>query len=177
MHDLELEIPTPQPWFVAQLKPNGFIMAKQNLKKQGYRVFMPMHLREIRHARKVKTVTRPVFPGYIFVSFDPETTQWRCINSTYGVSSLIMGGATSPQIAPADLMHSLLERCGGGDLVLAPEVLMPGNVVRVVKGPFKDVIAEVEHLSGNDRIGVLLDLMGRKIRVEIRRENLEIKAA
>ena len=54
---------------------------------------------------------------------------------------------------------------------------MPGNVVRVVKGPFKDVIAEVEHLSGNDRIGVLLDLMGRATRVEFARQNLEIVAA
>lgn len=165
------------PWFVAQLKPNGFVTAKLNLQKQGYETFMPMRQVEVRHARKVKTVARPLFPGYIFVSFDFETTQWRGINSTYGVSSLIMGGANSPQVVPSDLMQALKAHCGDGDLVVPPETLAPGNVVKVVNGPFKDIFATVEALSNSDRIAVLLDLMGRATRVEIARKNLEIAAA
>lgn len=165
------------PWFVAQLKPNGFGTAKLNLQKQGYQTFMPMRQVEVRHARKVKTVARPLFPGYIFISFDPESTQWRAINSTYGVSSLIMGGGNAPQSAPIELMQSLLAHCGDGDLVYPPETLAPGNVVKVVNGPFKDIIATVEALSNSDRIAVLLDLMGRATRVEIARKNLEIAAA
>lgn len=165
------------PWFVAQLKPNGFATAKLNLHKQGYETFMPMREREVRHARKVKTVTRPLFPGYIFVSFDPETTQWRSINNTYGVSGLIMGGVNSPQSAPPDLMQTLLAGCSDGDLICPPEALAPGNVVKVVNGPFKDIIATVEALSNGDRIAVLLDVLGRVTRVEVARQNLEIAAA
>ena len=177
MHDPNSKITAHLPWFVAQLKPNGFVTAKLNLQKQGYRTFMPMRQTEVRHARNVKTVTHPLFPGYIFVSFDPEITQWRGINSTYGVSSLIMGGMNSPQIAPSDLMQSLLVNCGEGDLVLPPETLTPGNIVKVVNGPFKDIIATVEALSNNDRIAVLLNVMGRSTRVEVARKNLEIAAA
>lgn len=164
-------------WFVAQLKPNGFATAKLNLHKQGYETFMPMFEREVRHARKVKTVTRPLFPGYIFVGFDVETTQWRAINSTFGVSGLIMGGTNSPQSAPVDLMQSLKARCDEGDLICPPETLAPGNVVKVVNGPFKDIIVTVEALSNNDRIAVLLDVLGRATRVEVARQNLEIAAA
>ena len=165
------------PWFVAQLKPNGFVTAQLNLQKQEYQTFMPMRQVEVRHARKVKTVARPLFPGYIFITFDPETTQWRAINSTYGVSSLIMGGLSTPQVVPSDLMQALKAHCGDGDLVYPPETLAPGNVVKVVNGPFKDIIATVEALSNSDRIAVLLDLMGRATRVEIARKNLEIAAA
>ena len=177
MHDLNPEIAVTLPWFVAQLKPNGFVTARLNLQKQGYQVFMPMQQTEVRHARKVKTVARPLFPGYTFVSFNPDISQWRAINSTYGVNSLIMSGANSPQIAPADLIQTLLARCGDGDLVLPPEILAPGNVVKVVNGPFKDIMATVEALSNSARIAVLLDLMGRTTRVEIARHNLEIAAA
>lgn len=177
MHTTNTEIKVTLPWFVGQLKPNGFVTAKLNLQKQGYRTFMPMRETEVRHARKVTTVKRPLFPGYIFVSFDPEMTQWRRINSTYGVSSLIVGEANSPQVVPFDLMQSLLVRCGDGDLVLPPETLASGDVVKVVNGPFKDIIATVESLSNNDRIAVFLDLMGRATRVEIARQNLEVAAA
>lgn len=138
---------------------------------------MPMREREVRHARKVRSVNRPLFPGYIFVSFDVETTQWRAINSTYGVSSLIMAGLNSPQAAPEDLMQNLMARCGEDDMVCPPDELAPGNVVKVVNGPFKDVIATVEALSNSDRIAVLLDLMGRATRVKVARNNLEIAAA
>ena len=68
MHDKNSEMATTVPWFVAHLKPNGFVMAKLNLQKQGYRAFMPMRQTEVRHARTVKIVNRPLFPGYIFVS-------------------------------------------------------------------------------------------------------------
>ena len=164
-------------WFVAQLKPNGFATAKCNLQKQGYQTFMPMRQVEVRHARKVNTVTRPLFPGYIFVHFDAETTQWRAINNTYGITNLIMGGMNAPQAAPSDLMQALKARCGDGDLVLPCEMFVPGNVVKVVNGPFKDIIATVEALSNSDRIAVLLDVMGRETRVEVARHNLEIAAA
>lgn len=177
MHNPDIEIKATLPWFVARLKPNGFVTAKLNLQKQGYRTFMPMRETEVRHARKVKAVMRPFFPGYIFVSFDPEIAQWRVINSTYGVSGLIMRGVNSPQMASLDLMEPLLARCGECDLVLPSEILAPGDVVKVINGPFKDIIATIESLSNSDRIAVLLDLMGRATRVEIARQNLEVVAA
>ena len=170
------EIEAALPWFLAQLKPNGFTTAKLNLQKQGYRTFMPMRQTEVRHARKVTTVMRPLFPGYIFVSFDPELEQWRTINSTYCVSSLIVNDANSPQVVPLDLMEPMLAGCGESDLVLPPEMLVSGDVVKVVNGPFKDIVATVESLSSNDPIVVLLDLMGRVTRVEIARQRLEVAA-
>jgi transcription antitermination factor NusG len=54
---------------------------------------------------------------------------------------------------------------------------VPGSLVKVVNGPFKDIISTVEALSNSDRIAVLLDLMGRATRVETARQILEIAAA
>ena len=163
-------------WFVAQLKPSGFVCAKLNLHKQGFETFMPLRETEVRHARKVTRVMRPLFPGYIFVSFDPDRTQWRAINNTFGVSSLVICGTDTPQVVSPALIQNMRSRCNQDDQILPPETFARGNLVKVINGPFKDIIAEVEHLSNSDRIAVLFDLMGRTTRITVRRENLEIAA-
>lgn len=54
-------------WYIAQLKPNSFDVARRNLSRQGFESFMPMRLQRVRHARKVKDVPRPLYEGYLFV--------------------------------------------------------------------------------------------------------------
>ena len=57
-------------WFLAQLKPNCAHIADRNLSSRG---FKPSY--RWRRARKTARAVlsrslRPVFPGYVFVSFD-----------------------------------------------------------------------------------------------------------
>ncbi len=67
----------PLPWFIAQLKPNGGALAQRNLARQGITTFLPQQ--EITHRTNDKMVTRreAVFPGYIFVGFDPDNQRHR----------------------------------------------------------------------------------------------------
>ena len=162
------------PWFVAQLKPNGFAKAKANLERQGFATFMPMQARMVRHARKDRKVRRPVFPGYIFVSFDPAVTQWRVINNTFGVKTLVSGNSMSPQQAPHGLMTALFAGCDHEENILPPPVFHEGAKVRVVNGPFKNVLAEVAQTSENERVRLLFDLMGRSVVAECAGAELEI---
>ena len=54
----------------------------------------------------------------------------------------------------------------GGFIKLARRsVFLPGDEVRVVEGAFVDSLALVEGVSGHERVAVLLDLLGRKVRV------------
>lgn len=57
-------------WFLAQLKPNSVKIAERNLKRQGFRTFLPVEEVTKRANSKFVTAVRPMFPGYIFVSFD-----------------------------------------------------------------------------------------------------------
>ncbi len=41
----------------------------------------------------------------------------------------------------------------------------PGDKVRIVAGAFSDSLALVEGVSDQERVAVLLDLLGRKVRV------------
>jgi hypothetical protein len=39
-------------WFLARTLPHREVTAETNLRRQGFRSFLPRHLRTVRHARK-----------------------------------------------------------------------------------------------------------------------------
>ena len=81
--------------------------AQFNLHRQGYRSFTPRVRRTIRHARTMRSVIVPLFPGYIFVILDLSLGPWRCVNSTIGVASLIMG-VEQPIPVPPGVVEALV---------------------------------------------------------------------
>ena len=164
-------------WFVAQVKPGGFAKAKSNLERQGYQTFMPLIERTISHARAKKRVMRPLFPGYIFISFDRGKTPWRKINNTFGVANLIMERANTPACVPENLMRSLLAGCDSKGHFLAPDQFNPGDTVRVISGAFQGMLAEVRLASEGERVQLLLDIMGRSVSTDCSRRELEVFSA
>ena len=155
------------PWYVAQTKPNGCAMAERHLARQGFRVFSPSEERTCRHARKVYTSVRPLFPGYIFVGFDPATVRWRAINGTRGVTRLVSFRRDEPAQVPLALISGFMMRCDSSGRLLPPRLLNAGDLVRVTGGPFADFIGTVESFAPDRRIWVLLDLLERSTRVAL----------
>ena len=64
-------------WFLAQLKPNCANIADRNLKRQGFKTFLPMEEETRQRNGKFVTSMQPLFPGYIFVAFDVARGFWR----------------------------------------------------------------------------------------------------
>lgn len=160
-------------WFLAQLKPRSLARASANLERQGFAPFSPYRNRVKRVGPRMKSVRDPLFPGYVFVRFDPATTQWRKINSTYGVARLVTLRANVPTPVPEGLVEALVERAEpDGRLEDAP-VFAVGDDVRVVSGPFVNFLGVVDSLEGPERVGVLLEMMGQAVRGKFRAQDLE----
>ncbi len=174
---VNLDLKGANRWFVAQIKPNGYTKAKHNLERQGYKTFMPLLERIVSHACKKKRVMRLLFPGYIFISFDVRRTQWRSINNTFGVSSLIMARMNTPARVPDDLMVALLASCDISGHILPPERFNAGDKVRIINGVFEGTLAEVQHASEGERVRLLLDIMGRSVSTDCAQGELEILSA
>lgn len=151
-------------WYVVQTQPNAEQRALTNLERQGYSAYLPRITRQRRHARKVETVLRPLFPRYLFVRLDVSRDVWRPILSTFGVSSLIQRGER-PAPVPDGIIEALERQEQQGDLKeLAPQLnLKAGEAVEVKEGPFAELIARFVRLKDNERVIVLLDLLGRKV--------------
>ena len=160
---------TSENWFVAQLKPNGLNLARRNLRRQGFRDFVPQQMESILRAGKRVSAPRPLFPGYILVQFDVAQPGWQAINSTRGIARLILNDIRRPTPLPSQFMAGLMARCDKDGLLKAPDELQVGDDIRVISGPFADLVTTVEQLDQHDRLQVLVDLMGQNVRTTLPR--------
>ncbi len=153
-------------WYVVQTQVNSEAKAAQNLLRQGYEIYLPRYLKRRRHARKVDFITRPLFPRYMFVAIDTASQRWRSIQSTFGVSRLVTNG-DDPATVPQGVVHALKAREDEKGFIHldGKPSFSPGDKVRVLAGAFLDSAGIFGALADHDRVSILLDMLGRKVRV------------
>jgi len=152
-------------WYVVHTQPNSESRANEHLRRQGYITFLPKLLKRRRHARKTETVSRPLFPRYIFVQLDTVHQGWHAIRSTLGVASLV-GGEQGPTPVRDGIVEALRAQQGSDGFFRAQvRKFAPGEAIRVVDGLFASAIGFFESMSDNERVSVLLEILGRRVRV------------
>ena len=155
-------------WYAVYTQPHGEAKALDHLARQGYSVYLPRYRRWVRHARQRRVVSRPLFPRYVFVGLDREAQRWRPIRSTVGVLGLVSSG-DEPVAVPSGIIDTLRrrEREGGFDLLSPVQSLRHGDAVRVIDGPFQDLVGRLLGVADHERVFVLLDVLGRSVRASV----------
>lgn len=158
-------------WFVVYTQPNGEARALANLRRQGFEAYLPRYRRRRSHARRVDTVERPLFPRYLFVALDLMRARWRPILSTFGVCDLVRQGDT-PQKLPAGVVDEIRagEQAHSFDALDPLAGAGPGAAVRILAGPFADLIGKLQAAADSERVTLLLDLLGREVRLRLPRD-------
>lgn len=162
-----MTISSNSAWYVAQTQIQSEAKASANLVQQGFEVYVPRYLRTVRHARRVNVVKAPLFPSYIFVRIDMETQRWRAINSTVGVKRLVGHEGTPARIA-TDVVEGLKqhEQADGFMSMMSPAVrFKAGDAVRILRGAFDSCRGIFQARTDNERVEILLEMLGRKVRV------------
>ena len=156
-------------WYVVHTQAQGEGRADLNLRRQGFVTYLPRYLRSRRHARRTETVARPLFPRYLFVALDIARDRWRAVQSTFGVSDLIIVG-NHPVPLPDGVVDEIRAREGEQGYVKLglPSGVKPGSPIRLVDGIFADHRGVLERLADDHRVAVLLNLLGREVRVFVR---------
>ena len=67
-------------WYIAQIKPNSYNSAIQNLERQGFETFLPKMKITQRQKNKFLVKYVYVFPVYMFICFNPHIITWTKIN-------------------------------------------------------------------------------------------------
>ena len=155
-------------WYVVQSQPNAEIKATLHLQRQCFDVYLPRYQKRRRHARRVEFVTAPLFPRYLFVSIDLTAQRWRSVFSTVGVSRLICTGETPTPVPDAVIAAIRAREDASGLVNLGNRPLFAvGDKIRLLDGAFADCLGLYEGLKDSDRVAILLDLLGRKVRVMV----------
>lgn len=147
-------------WYLVQCKVRQEERAEENLTRQGYPCLRPTFLRRKTVRGKLQTVAESLFPGYLFIQLS-SGANWAPLRSTRGVLRVVSFGGTPLPIDDA-IIRQLQVRAEQQDVAAE---LAPGQVVRIVDGPFAELEAIFLSMDGDERVVLLLNFLQREQKV------------
>ncbi len=123
---------------------------------------------EMRGGQKRRS-ERKFFPGYVLVEMDLDKDSWHLVNKTPRVKGFIGGTADNPAPLTESEVAEILARVEAGSGKAAPKIVFePGELVRVIDGPFNDFSGVVEEVNyEKNRLHVAVTIFGRSTPVEL----------
>ncbi len=123
---------------------------------------------EIRDGKKRKS-ERKFYPGYVLVNMEMNDESWHLVKNTPHVLGFIGGTAGKPAPITEAEANEILSRVESGvDKPRPKTVFEPGEMVRVVDGPFADFDAVVEEINyEKNKLQVAVQIFGRSTPVEL----------
>jgi transcriptional antiterminator NusG len=118
---------------------------------------------------KKRSSERKFFPGYVLVQMELDEETWHLVKSVPKVLGFIGGRSDQPAPITEDEANFILNRVEEGADKPRPKVLFePGEVVRVVDGPFNDFNGVVENVNyDKSKLRVAVQILGRSTPVEL----------
>lgn len=142
-------------WVVAQTQPLCEQRATRHIERQGGEVFGP-------HFYDKSGKTPRLFPGYLFVHI-AGTANW--LQNTMGVLRVLAMGSKACEVSPELIDSYAVLADANGVVCLGGEPYHSGQRVRITEGPFVDQVGVVEGMDAQQRVSVLLSILGRESRV------------
>ena len=172
MHEVEIEIVPGIRWYAIKCKPNREKEVERRLNDLSIEVFLPwIRVRRRRHGSP-RWVLVPLFPGYLFTRLDLQQSG-KSARYVPGVKDFLKFGSHVAEVSEA-IIEQLRERCPDGVAQIDPLKFKPGQTVRIQEGPFAGVEAIFERtLKDNERVAVLLEILGRQTKLELPSEAIE----
>jgi transcription termination/antitermination factor NusG len=123
---------------------------------------------EMKGGQKRKS-ERKFFPGYVLVEMELGDDTWHLVKETPRVMGFIGGKADKPSPITAKEADAILQRVHDSEEKPRPKTIFePGEVVRVVDGPFNDFNGTVEEVNyDKSRLRVAVSIFGRSTPVEL----------
>jgi len=112
---------------------------------------------------------RKLFPGYVFLQMEMDDETWHLVKDVPKVLGFIGGSSDQPAPITDAEADSMLQRVREGADKPRPKVLFePGEVVRVIDGPFNDFSGVVESVNyEKNKLQVAVQILGRSTPVEL----------
>lgn len=112
---------------------------------------------------------RKFFPGYVLVEMEMNDETWHLVKEVPKVMGFIGGTSDNPAPITEKEANTILSRVQEGVDKPRPKILFePGEMVRVIDGPFNDFNGTVEEVNyEKSRLRVAVLIFGRSTPVEL----------
>ena len=169
-------------WYLLYCKLRSETRAVHNLALQEVDTYLPT-LAEKKVVRgKVTIKDVPLFPGYIFIHFDPKVFSVARIHSTRGVGKIVgcselMTAIDDDIIENIKIRERKISDALQSELNPKADAQLPqinsGDKVRFTEGPFVDLEAIFDEKSGEKRCHVLFEIMGQQKKVSVLKRSIK----
>ncbi|MCL6445493.1 MAG: transcription termination/antitermination protein NusG [Alicyclobacillus sp.] len=134
-----------------------------------FRVLVPTEEElEVKNGKK-RVVQRKVFPGYVLVEMIMTDDSWYVVRNTPGVTGFVgsTGGGSKPIPLLPNEVRSILRQMGADEVKTKVDFQLK-EAVRIVDGPFADMIGTVEEIHpDSQKLRVLVSMFGRDTPLEL----------
>jgi transcription antitermination factor NusG len=151
-------------WYALHTRYQHEALAARILRNKGFEVFLPMYSVRRRWQDRIKRLSLPLFPNYLFVK--EELDRWLHIITTPGICNIVGYGAE-----PARIPLSEIERVMR--IVEQPAAVEPypflnsGDRVRIVSGPLTGLEGILVRKKNLMRLVVSVEMLGKSAAVEL----------
>ncbi|MBT5772995.1 MAG: transcription termination/antitermination protein NusG [Dehalococcoidia bacterium] len=179
MIDLGLDATDGRAWYIVQTYSGYENKVKLDLEQRIrsmdmsdriFNVVVPTEDEiEIRDGQR-KTVSKKLFPGYVFVQMVMDDDTWYVVRNTPGVTGFA-GTTMDERAKPTPLPDTEVEQILRQMQSAQPKInigFAEGETVLVTDGPFSDMIGTVDTIDlDRGRVRVMVSMFGRDTPVEL----------
>jgi len=154
------------PWYALHTRSNFERLAADGLSHRGLETFFPAYTSRRRWSDRTKTISLPLFPGYIFCRLD---IQHRLpVITTPGVVGIVGVGKQPIPVVEEEI--ATIQSIVRSDVLIHPwPFLRTGEAILIESGPLTGVEGILLSVKGQYRLVVSVTLLQRSVAVEIER--------
>ena len=152
-------------WYTVYTNSHKENILKNKIERLGFQVYLPSFEKEVSHARKIKTVSSPLFPRYLFVKFNKKKDNWHKILYLSGVNQLLQTNRGCLSI-DEDVIKKLksFENSRGYIEINKVIILRQGSKINFLNKPLKG-IQGIYKEKINNKYKFLVSLFGKEFNV------------
>ena len=155
-------------WYAIQVEARLGGLASTTLRSKGYQEFLPLYRARRRWSDRVKEISLPLFPGYLFCRFDVRD-RLLPILTTPGVISIVAAGKTPAPVHEVEI-ENIRTVLSAGQAAQPWPFLSAGQRVYIERGPLAGLEGIISEADKSYRLVISVHLLQRSVAVEIDRE-------
>jgi transcriptional antiterminator RfaH len=156
-------------WYCIRTQRYKESWVNHQLSDLGKECYLPL-FRERRIVRRQwKDVIKPLFPCYLFVRCR-DSSDFHTTGTLPGAVNILGSQECGPLVVDERIIAALRQRSVQGYITVEPPLLVAGEELEVVAGPFTGVSALFQQeLKAGERVAVLMQILSSSVRVELPR--------
>jgi transcription antitermination factor NusG len=157
-------------WYALHVRTRFERQIQTHLEDKGYEVFYPTYVSSRQWSDRVKSLSLPLFPGYVFCRFNVNARLPILI--TPGVNQVVGAGKTPIMVDESEL--AAIRRVIESGVAAQPwPYLKVGETVQVESGPLEGLTGIVTRIKNSNRLVVSVSLLMRSVAVELDRHRIK----